>query len=795
MTTDAELATPTPPAATPAVGRSVPRRELADKLTGAATYAADLTLPGMLHGVIVRSPYPHAAVLSVDAGPALAHPGVYAAITPAQVPAERLAPDLPVLDSKVRFAGDEVAAVAAADIDLARYAAQLVRVEYRPLPFVTDPVAALEPGAPAIHPQGNLAIPEPLALQRGDIDAGFAAADLILEETYRLPTHSATPLEPRAALAAWDAAGRLTVWKATRGVHVDRAALARVLGISADRVRVIGPNMGGGYGNKDESRLAVLAALLAQQAGRPVRIEYSREEEFVAGRTRHGGRIKLRMGVTNQGDITAIHGDAVMDSGAYQASAPGVARRTGQGMLYLYRCPNVRFDARPAATNKPVSGSYRALGAPQGHFALETLVDRAAAAVGISPLAFRRRNHIDIDGQAGPRLSPPDDIVDGQPVEGGIPFSSNGLAECLERGAAAFGWDDARLRDARPERNAPGERDTLPERNDPADPFIKYGRGMSIMIYRGGVGSESAAGLALLPDGRAQLSSGLIDVGEGAVTVLCQIAADALSLRYEDIAPVFADTESTPDAPITAGSTATFSTGTAVLRAAELLRERIRAAAAGYLETPADRLSIADGAVFVSAAPARRVSYAELAQSAGGARLAAEATVTPGSPDYIVNSFGAHFCEVAVDTATGRVRVVRYVAAHDSGRIINPRTALNQVEGAISQMLGFALSEELITDAPTGVTLNGSYLEHKSPTIQDYPEIQVIFADVVDPVGPMGAKALGEVPAVGVAPAIANAIYDAIGIRFTRLPITPDRVLDALAHQSDDAAAAGRDGV
>ena len=769
---------PSPPAA-PAVGRSVPRRELAGKLTGAAVYSADIALPGLLHGVIVRSPYPHADVLAVNAGPALALPGVLAAVTPADVPAERLAPDLPVLDTRVRFAGDEVAAVAAADLDTARRAAALVRVEYRPLPFVTDPVAALAPGAPAIHPQGNLAIPEPLALQRGDIDAGFAAADIILEETYQLPTHSATPLEPRAALASWDsdadADGRLTVWKSTRGVHVDRAALARVLGIGADRVRVIGPNMGGGYGNKDESRLAVLAALLARQAGRPVRIEYSREEEFVAGRTRHGGRIKLRMGVTRQGEITAIHGDAVMDSGAYQASAPGVARRTGQGMLYLYRCPNVRFDARPAATNKPVSGSYRALGAPQGHFALETLVDRAADAVGISPLEFRRRNHVGIEGQAGPRLSPLDAIVDGQPLEGGIPFSSNGLAECLTKGAAAFGWDDAGNNDA-------GQKD------DPADPFLKRGRGMSIMIYRGGVGSESAAGLALLPDGRAQLTSGLIDVGEGAVTVLCQLAADALSLPYEDIVPVFADTAATPDAPITAGSTATFSTGTAVLQAAERLRERILDAAAGHLETPTDRLSIADGAVCVSNAPGRRVGFAELAQSAGGGLLTAEATVMPGSPDYIVNSFGAHFCEVAVDTATGRVRVLRYVAAHDSGRIINPRTALNQVEGAISQMLGFALSEELITDAPTGVTLNGSYLEHKSPTIQDYPEIQVIFADVVDPLGPMGAKALGEVPAVGVAPAIANALYDAIGIRFTQLPITPDRVLNALAqqaHQSD----------
>ena len=765
------------------VGRSAPRRELPDKLTGAAQYSADIALPGMLHGVIVRSPHPHAEVLAVDAAPALALPGVHSAVTPADAPAARLAPDLPVLDTRVRFAGDEVAAVAADDLDTARAAAALVRVQYRPLPFVTDPVAALQPGAPAIHPGGNLAIPEPLALQRGDIDAGFASADIILEETYHLPTHSATPLEPRAALAAWDG-NRLTVWKSTRGVHVDRAALASVLGLDAANVRVIGPNMGGGYGNKDESRLAALAALLSRRAGgRPVRIEYTREEEFVAGRTRHGGRIKLRIGVNKSGDITAIYGDAVMDSGAYQASAPGVARRTGQGMLYLYRCPNVRFDARPAATNKPVSGSYRALGAPQGHFALETLIDRAAAAVGMSPLAFRQRNHIGIDGQAGPRRSPPDEIVDGQPVEGGIPFSSNGLAECLERGAAEFGWD------------------TPLAKTDPSDPFLRRGRGMAIMIYRGGVGSQSAAALSLDADGKVRLVSGLIDVGEGAVTVLCQLAAEAMSVGYDDVIPRFADTADTPNAPITAGSTATFSTGTAVLRAAETLRERMRRAAAGRLETDASALSLADGAVFVTADPTRRITYAALAQSAGPDILSpnvlspdtmspdtlyAEATVTPGSPDYIVNSFGAHFCEVAVDTATGRVRVARYVAAQDSGRIINPRTALNQVEGAISQMLGFALSEELITDAPTGVTLNGSYLEHKSPTIQDYPDITAIFADVIDPIGPMGAKALGEVPSVGVAPAIANALYDAIGIRFTRLPITPDRVLDALSRQRPD---------
>ena len=457
----------------------------------------------------------------------------------------------------------------------------------------------------------------------------------------------------------------------------------------------------------------------------------------------------------------------MLDSGAYQATAPaGGPPRRGRGCSTCTAAPTSAFDARPATTNKPVSGSYRALGAPQGHFALETLMDRAAAAVGMDPLAFRLRNHVPPQGQAGPRLTPRDEIVDGQPVEGGIPFSSNGLEECLRRGAAAFGWDESF------------------ERSDPADLFLRRGRGLSIMIYRGGVGDESAARLSIDEDGKVHLVSGLIDVGEGAVTVLCQMAAEALSVDYADVLPRFADTEDTPDAPITAGSTATFSTGTAVLQAAERLRERMLEAAAGRLEADAAALSIADGAVFVAADPTRRITYAELARAVGSdATLTAEATIMPGSPDYIVNSFGAHFCEVEVDTATGRVRVARYVAAHDSGRIINPRTALNQVEGAISQMLGFALSEELITDAPTGVTLNGSYLEHKSPTIQDYPDITAIFADVVDPVGPMGAKALGEVPSVGVAPAIANALYDAIGVRFTRLPITPDRVLDALVQR------------
>ena len=751
-------------------GSSVVRRDLDAKLTGEARYTSDLKLPGMLHGAILRSPHPHANVLSVDASDALRLPGVRAAITPFNVPSGRLAPDLAILDTRVRFVGDEVAAVAADDLDTARAALELIRVEYSVLPHYTSPEAALAPDAVPIHPGGNMALGEVLSLERGSVADGFAAADVVLEDDFEIPTHSATPLEPRAALASWaeNSDVDLTVWKTTRGVHVDRDALAAALGLPSQRVRVVGPNLGAGYGNKDESRLSALAAALSQQAGRPVRMEFSREDEFVAGRVRHAARIHIRAGFRSDGSITAIEASALLDTGAYLASGAGVARRTGQGILYLYHCANVRYEAHLAYTNRPTAGSYRALGAPQGHFALESLMDRAAGHFGMDPLDFRLRNHVRPEGQPGQRATPPEQVVDSQPLEGGIPFSSNGLRECLELGSEAFGW-----RDYRPE--------------PASDPALKRGRGMSIMIYRGGPGSPSSAEVRMEKSGAIKLITGLMDVGEGATTVLPQIAAEVLGAEYEQVEAVFADSQGTPDAPITAGSTATFSTGTAVVQAASEVRESLLELASSGLEAPVYELDIADGWVFVRSDPSRRMALAEVAGRMDGESLTATASVIPGSTDHIVNSFGAHFVEVEVDTDTGRVRVLRYVAAHDSGRIINPRLALNQAEGAVSQMLGFALSEELYTDAATGVTLNAGYLEHKSPTIQDYPDIQVIFADIIDPVGPLGAKGLGEVPTVGVAPAIANAICNATGLRLRRTPFTPDRVLAALESASAGA--------
>ena len=747
------------------IGKSVPRRDLTAKLTGEAKYAADVQLPGMLIGKILRSPHPHARIVSIDTSAAERLEGVHAVLTPFDISEGKIAPDLPILDTEARFVGDEVAAVAAEDEDIALEAVGLLKAEYEPLPFVTDMREALEPDAPPVHAGGNLVGGEPITLTRGSVDEGFEEADVIVEDTFTTPSHSGAALEPRAAVAAWEGE-ELTVWKSTRGIHADRLMLSIALGVPLENIRVMGPHMGAGYGNKDETRLSVITAELARRAGRPVKIEATREEEFIAGRHRHATITTLRIGVKRDGTVTAVHATTIMDTGAYLSSGPGVVRRAGQGALYLYRCPNVRYDGYLTYTNTPSGGSYRALGAPQGHFALEVMADRAARAVGMDTVEFRLKNHVGIEGQPGERVTPPNEIMDTQPVEGGTPFSSNGLRECIEKGAEAFGWHD--------------------ERDDGAasDGGVKRGKGMAIFIYRGGPGGRSIARMRLEPDGGLRLVSGVMDVGEGSYTVLPQIAAEALGVDSERVSATFGDTATTPDSPITAGSTATFSAGLAAKQAAEELRERILETASDALGLPKSELEIHDDGIRHPSGAG--MTFGEVAEVSGAIEV--EASVSPGSPDYIVNSFGAHFAEVEVDTDTGQVRVLRYVAAHDSGRILNPRMAVNQVEGGVSQMLGFALSEEMLTDANSGVTLNANFLEHKSPTILEYPDIQVIFADVVDPVGPYGAKALGEPPSIGVAPAVVNAIRDACGIEPRELPATPDRILDLLARREQEGS-------
>jgi xanthine dehydrogenase molybdenum-binding subunit len=734
------------------VGSAATRLGLEAKVTGAALYAADLRRPGMLYGRVLRSPHPHARVRRIDAAAALQLPGVHAILTHADVPETRIDADLLPLDPVLRFVGDEVAAVAADSASIAEDALGLIRVDYELLPAVFDAEAALQPDAPALHAGGNLVGGQPLLVERGDVSAALASPASIYSGSFHTQMHSPAGMETRAALAEWDG-DSLTIWKTSRAVHAaDRRTLARVLGVPLENVRVLCPAMGGGFGAKDESRLGVLAALLARKAGRPVRIEYSRGEEFIAGRNRQETAIDLTVGLAADGSPQAIDMQAVMNAGAYVASGMGVTRRVGQGALYLYTCANARFQGRTAYTNRPAGGSFRGLGAPLGHFALEVLIDQIAASRGEDPLDYRLKHHVKVEGQPGRRMTPAGEFVSDQPVEGGVPFSSNGLRECLLAGAQRIGWRERR----RPNGAATGE--------------LRRGLGMAMGIYKGGAGPSAEAEIRLLPSGRARVSIGIVDVGQGSETILAQIAAETLRLPLDRIDMVTADTATTPPAHMTSGSSTTLTSGAAVRAAAEDARRRL-------VEHAREQES--------SAEPSR----ADVATLMAGLseEVAGTAAVTSGSPDAIINAFAAHFAEVEVDMLTGRVRVLRYVAAHDSGRIVNPALAEGQVSGGVLQFLGIAMREEMLIDKRSGVTLNPSFLEHKFTSIVDFPTVEVLFCGEPDPIGPYGAKALGEPPVVPVFAALDNAIANATGVWLHEVPFTQARLLAALRHGASGA--------
>ncbi len=723
------------------IGTSPPRTGLAEKIRGEAVYTADLKHPDMLYARVLRSPHAHARVIHVDVDNAMRLPGVHAIVTYRDVPQVLIDEDLLPLDPVVRYVGDEVAVVAAESEALAEDALRLIQVEYEVLSAVFDADTALLPEATAIHSQGNLVGSDELVVTRGDVTQGFAQADRIFESTFRTQVHAPAGMETRAALAAW-AGDELTVWKTSRAVHAnDREALSSVLGISQERIRVICTNMGGGFGNKDETRLPVLTALLARRTGRPVRLEYSRAEEFIAGRNRQSSVNHLRIGIQRDGAPIAVQMRSTMNAGAYVSTGIRVTRRTGQGPLYLYTCPHARYEGVTVYTNRSAGGSFRGLGAPLGHFALEVLIDQIAKELNIDPLDYRLRFHVTEEGQPGERTTPLNELIPDEPAEGGVPFSSNGLHECLLAGAERMGWR---------ERRQPNATATGP---------IRRGIGLAMGTYKGGVGREAEAEVHLKPTGRVTIHVGNVDVGQGSTTLLAQIAAETLQVPLDVVDMVMADTAHTPPAHITAGSSTTITTGAAVKLASEEAHRHLL----DYAGTQSgDTMSMLSGL------PADIVGTAQ---------------VMSGSTNYIINTFMAHFAEVEVDMLSGRIRVLRYVAAHDSGRIIHPRMAENQVSGGVLQFLGIALREELLVDEPSGITLNPSFLEHKFTSIVDFPKIEVLFPAGPDPIGPYGAKALGEPPVVPVFAAVANAVANATGVWLDEVPFTPPRVLRAMRNQ------------
>jgi xanthine dehydrogenase molybdenum-binding subunit len=754
------------------VGHSVPRVDAHAKVTGTAEFSADrLPTREFLQGKTLRSPHAHAEILRIDTQKAERLAGVRAVITFQDAPANPyeagdasgLGPSVAavfLLNKTVRHVGDEVAAVAADTEQIADEALSLIEVEYRPIPFVVDAERALENDAPSVRGGANLASREPIEFSRGDVQRGMEQAEIVFERTYRTQSTSPLALEPRYCLASWEQS-RLTVWKASRNVYGDREKLAKVFDLPSEQVRVIASYVGGGFGSKDETRLGAITALLARKSGKPVRMGYSREEELGYGKWRHATSTSIRVGLKRDGTLTAIDATSTLNTGPY-APGYGVASRLGHGLTYLYRCPNARYIGKVAYTNSPVAGSYRGLGAPQAHFALESCADEIAEQLGIDPLEFRLRHCVGPEGQPGTRVTPIDSLVPAQPIEGGVPFSSNLLAECLKRGAETIGWK--------------------PRPDGPRQHMVngKYrGVGLAACIYKTGQ-SQSSAIVKIRDDGSAELFMSITEIGQGAWTILRQIVAETLGVDFEKVHATFADTDATPFAHSTSGSTTTFTSGLAAQQAAQDAKQRLLASAAEILEIEPSRLVLRDRYVAIADAPEIKFPIAHVIRRQADHTIVGEAKLRAGSKTHIINSFAAHFAEVEVDPETGAIRILRYVAGHDSGRIIHPDAARSQIIGGVTQGIGYALMEEIPLDPDSGAPLTLNLDSFKIPNLMDIPPIEALLIEAPDPIGPFGAKALGEPPLVPVAAAIANAVYDAAGVRIRELPITAEKVLRGL---------------
>ena len=770
------------------VGQRVVRADAIEKVTGAAIYGVDVTLPRMLRGKILRSRYPHARIRNIDAKRARALPGVKAVITAADMPnipmgfmnfiKKEWADCLPLKAEKVRYRGDEIAAVAAIDEDVAEEALQLITVDYEELEPVYDLFAAMDEGAPLIHEHRARNIAASLRMGAGDIEEGLRAADHVFEHVFSTPAQAHCCLEPRQSVIRPEPDGRLTLWASTQMPFILRHELAQALGLPESKVRVIKTHLGAGFGSRMEMHcIDPICGRLAQLTGRPVKIVYDREEEFVATRTRHPFHMQLRTGVQRDGTLTVRDITATVDSGAYLSQAPGVVAVAGGLGLALYRTPHTRLDAKMVYTNKPYGGAFRGYGNPQVCFAIESQMDIIAEDLGIEPRELRQRNA----NQAN-EMTPLGHVI-----------TSCGLSETIEDAAA-------RARNAARNTQGRGSSESaFASMSGDGRVFSRRGLGMASLFHVGGGarfhGDTDGCGVILKmdDDGSLTLISGAGDLGQGVATIQTQIASEVTGVPVEEIRFFSGDTDLTPwDVGIHA-SRGTFVAGNAVRRASEKLREKILARASELLEVSVDDLRIGRGCVFVQGSPDRSASLADIAHAAhyreGGATLMAEAFYDPptqlpgrsGGNSSAAYAFGTHAAEVEVDEETGIVRVVRISASHDIGFPINPMGAEGQVEGGAIQGMGFGVMEEMQFGG--GTTLNNNFLDYKFPTALDVPHIDTAWVITNDPEGPFGAKGVAEPAIVPTAPSIANAVYHATGARVFDLPLSPERVLKALRNR------------
>ena len=744
------------------VGKSTPKLDGPDKVTGRTCYLHDLELPRLAHGKILRTRLPHARIVSIDTSRARVLPGVLAVLTGADVeprPFGFAKDQVALKRGKVRCIRDEVAAVAAATATIAEEALALIQVEYEELPAVFDPLAALEPGAPLVHDERSTNLHDlRYRFNHGDVEGALAAAAAVVEDTYRLNFVTPACLGTMVAVADWDPAGNLTMWSTTQVPFLYQRDLSEALGIGGDRVRVMQPPVGGNFGRGlDIYPIDVIAALLARAARRPVKVEFDRLEEFIACPTREPCAIRLRTAADRDGRLLARDAHVTIDGGAYTSwgsTTPYVMLSTVAG---LYRVPNVRFDTTIVYTNNPYSGSMRGYGNPESTFAVESQMDDLADRLGIDRLELRRRN-----------LSKPGDVNPQQFV-----LTSFAMGECLDAVA-----DEIR-------------RDPPPPR-----PGQKRGVGYAGMFHVGGGAriyrSDGCGAIVKLDDfGKVTLITGASEIGQGSETVLAMIVAETLGVPLERVDVVNSDTSVRPWDVGTHASRTTFVAGNAARLAAEKVRAQLLAIAEGQLEEPAAALDVKGGWVVVKRDPRRRLPYEAVARAGhfrdGGRVLVAEAFYDPPTAmldkDFQGNVSAAYTSAfqaalVDVDPETGRVTVRKVVSAHDVGRALNPAAAEGQVHGGIHMGLGYALSERLVVEQ--GQVVSQTFMDYALFKADDMPDIVVRLIESIDAEGPFGAKGLGESGVIPVAAAVRNAIKDAIGVRFYELPLTPERVHAAL---------------
>ena len=759
------------------VGKNVRKVDGVALVCGRPKFTLDVDIPGTLVGKILHSPHAHAEIVSIDTSEAEALPGVVCILhhgnveripytTAGQGWPEPSPYDSFLFDRKVRFVGDRVAAVAAESEEVAEEALRLIRVEYRILPAVFSPDEALADGAPVIHDEEDAAgihdarrnIAAAVDIPVGDIERGFSESDVVVEATCEIPYFQHTPIEPHCTVAYFDEDGRLVIRTSTQVPFHVRRIVARALGLPMHRIRVIKPRIGGGFGTKQEIILEDVAAALALRTGRPVVMAYTREEEFVCARTRHPMRVRVRLGAKHDGTLHAVEMEALSNTGAYGAHALTVLSNVGSKTLPLYnKAPHLHFHGKAVYTNLPVAGAYRGYGATQGYFALEVAMDELAERLGMDPVELRLKNHIRA-GETSPIF---EKIGEGREGVAQI-VRSCALEECLKVGAERIGWHKKR---------------TEKRREGP----WAYGVGMACAMQGSGITGidMGAATIVMNEDGSFRLLVGATDLGTGSDTILAQIAAEVLGVPVEKIVVYSSDTDLTPFDVGAYASSTTYVSGTAVLRAAEEVRRQILKVAAGMLEEAPGDLELS-GERVISKKTEKSVALSEVGHRATYVvdqhQIAATASfVPPESPP----PFAAFFCEVAVDTETGVVRVERFVAAADCGVAIHPKLAEGQLEGAIVQGIGHALTEELLFSGK-GRCLNANLFDYKIPCALDVPHIEVALVKSEEPTGPFGAKSIAEVGINGPLPAISNAIYDAVGVRLRRAPFTPERVLSAL---------------